>query len=79
MSKRIAFCTDGTWDNSTSHSNVYLLYKSLLVTSEQVPIYDDGVVNPETRLDISCPLHAQSARRAKSMWRLTFRLESRLR
>ena len=43
MSKRIAFCADGTWDNSTSHSNVYKLFKSLPVTSDQMPFYDDGV------------------------------------
>lgn len=43
MSKRIAFCADGTWDDSTKHTNVYKLYKSLLVNSNQVPIYDDGV------------------------------------
>lgn len=43
MSKRIAFCADGTWDSSTSHTNVYKLYKSLLVTADQMPFYDDGV------------------------------------
>lgn len=43
MGKRIAFCADGTWDNSTSHSNVYLLYKSLDVTAQQMTFYDDGV------------------------------------
>jgi uncharacterized protein (DUF2235 family) len=43
MGKRIAFCADGTWDNSSSHSNVYLLYKSIAVTADQVPFYDDGI------------------------------------
>ena len=43
MSKRIAFCSDGTWDNTNSHSNVYRLYKSLLVTADQMPFYDDGI------------------------------------
>ncbi len=43
MSKRIAFCSDGTWDNSSSHTNVYRIYKSLLVTADQMPFYDDGV------------------------------------
>ena len=43
MSKRIAFCADGTWDNSGSHSNVYRLYKALTVTSGQMTFYDDGV------------------------------------
>lgn len=43
MSKRIVFCADGTWDTATSRSNVYLFYKSLLVTGDQMPFYDDGV------------------------------------
>ena len=43
MSKRIAYCADGTWDTSTSHTNVYKLYKALSVTSDQMPFYDDGV------------------------------------
>jgi uncharacterized protein (DUF2235 family) len=43
MAKRIAFCADGTWDNSNSRSNVYKLYKSLLVSGDQMPFYDDGV------------------------------------
>lgn len=43
MSKRIVYCADGTWDTSEKHTNVYKLYKSLLVNSEQMPFYDDGV------------------------------------
>lgn len=43
MSKRIAFCADGTWDTSTKHTNVYKIFKSLTTTAEQVPLYDDGV------------------------------------
>jgi uncharacterized protein (DUF2235 family) len=43
MAKRIVFCADGTWDTIASHTNVYRLYKALLVTSDQVPFYDDGV------------------------------------
>jgi len=43
MAKRIVFCSDGTWDNSSTHSNVYKLYKSLSVTADQMPFYDDGV------------------------------------
>jgi uncharacterized protein (DUF2235 family) len=43
MSKRIAFCADGTWDNSTKHTNVYKLFKSLTVSADQLPFYDDGV------------------------------------
>src|SRR5258708_28032290 len=43
MSKRIAFCADGTWDNATKHTNVYKLFKSLVVSADQMPFYDDGV------------------------------------
>ncbi len=43
MSKRIAFCADGTWDSSTSHTNVYKLYKALIIAADQIPLYDDGV------------------------------------
>src|SRR5580704_17378423 len=43
MSKRIAFCADGTWDNADTHTNVYKLFKALPVSAEQMPFYDDGV------------------------------------
>jgi uncharacterized protein (DUF2235 family) len=43
MSKKIAYCADGTWDSSTSHTNVYKLYKALITGAGQVPLYDDGV------------------------------------
>ena len=43
MSKRIAFCADGTWDSSAKNTNVYKLFKSLTVTADQMPFYDDGV------------------------------------
>jgi uncharacterized protein (DUF2235 family) len=43
MSKQIAFCADGTWDTSTSHTNVYKLYKALKTGANQMPLYDDGV------------------------------------
>lgn len=43
MSKRIACCTDGTWDNSSNKTNVYRLYKSIIVSADQAAIYDDGV------------------------------------
>ena len=43
MSKRIAFCADGTWDSPASHTNVYRLFKSLTVTAQQMPFYDDGL------------------------------------
>jgi uncharacterized protein (DUF2235 family) len=43
MSKRIAFCADGTWDSSAKNTNVYKLFKSLAVSADQMPLYDDGV------------------------------------
>jgi uncharacterized protein (DUF2235 family) len=43
MPKRIVFCADGTWQAPVNNTNVYRLYKALLVTSDQVTIYDDGV------------------------------------
>jgi uncharacterized protein (DUF2235 family) len=43
MGKQIVFCADGTWDTTTSHTNVYRIYKALLVTADQMPFYDDGV------------------------------------
>src|ERR1700722_11983285 len=43
MSKRIAFCADGTWDKATKRTNVYKLSKALLTTGDQHPMYDDGV------------------------------------
>jgi uncharacterized protein (DUF2235 family) len=43
MSKRIAFCADGTWDSADKHTNVYKLYKALPVSADQMPFYDDGV------------------------------------
>src|SRR5271169_406690 len=43
MSKRIAFCADGTWDSSAKNTNVYKPFKSLTVTADQMPFYDDGV------------------------------------
>ncbi len=41
--KRIAYCADGTWDSLTSHTNVYKLYKALITSADQIPLYDDGV------------------------------------
>jgi uncharacterized protein (DUF2235 family) len=43
MSKQIVYCADGTWDTAKSHTNVYKLFKALLVTADQMPFYDDGV------------------------------------
>jgi uncharacterized protein (DUF2235 family) len=43
MSKRILYCADGTWDTPDKHTNVYKLYKAATTSSEQLPIYSDGV------------------------------------
>jgi len=43
MPKRIAMCTDGTWDDANKHTNVYKIYKAIPTTAEQVAYYDDGV------------------------------------
>jgi uncharacterized protein (DUF2235 family) len=43
MSKRIAFCADGTWDTPGKHTNVYKLYKALALGADQMPFYDEGV------------------------------------
>ena len=43
MSKRIVFCADGTWDAPGSNTNVYLIYKALTVSADQVTYYDDGI------------------------------------
>src|SRR5580658_7004688 len=51
MAKRIVFCADGTWDAPGSNTNVYLIYKALTVTADQVTYYDDGVGANATGLD----------------------------
>ncbi len=43
MPKRIVCCTDGTWDNSDSKTNVYRMYKAVNQTADQIAFYDDGV------------------------------------
>jgi len=43
MPKRIVYCADGTWQGPMSNTNVYRLYKALLINSDQVTYYDDGV------------------------------------
>jgi len=53
MSKRIVYCADGTWDKPVKHTNVYKLFKSLIVSADQIPFYDDGVGadgNPTSKL-----------------------------
>ena len=43
MSKRIIFCSDGTWNDAATNTNVYKIFKAMNFTAEQCPIYDDGV------------------------------------
>ncbi len=50
MPKKIVFCADGTWEHPADpnlvepvDTNVYKLYRVLLVSATQVPHYDDGV------------------------------------
>lgn len=53
MSKRIIFCADGTWNDATTNTNVYKIFKAMNFTAVQCPIYDDGVGadgNPLTKL-----------------------------
>jgi uncharacterized protein (DUF2235 family) len=53
VSKRITFCADGTWDGTSNNTNVFKFYNALLVSSEQLPFYDNGVGsdgNPIERL-----------------------------
>ena len=51
MAKRIVFCADGTWQAPVNNTNVYRLYKALMVASDQVTFYDDGVGADATGLD----------------------------
>jgi uncharacterized protein (DUF2235 family) len=51
MPKRIVFLADGTWQAPVNNTNVYRLYKALLVNSDQVVYYDDGVGADATGLD----------------------------
>jgi uncharacterized protein (DUF2235 family) len=53
MSKRIAFCADGTWDGTANNTNVLKLFNILLNTPQQIALYDTGVGadgNPIERL-----------------------------
>lgn len=44
MSRRIAFCADGTWDGVGNNTNVYKLSKAILpIPGDQYSFYDDGV------------------------------------
>ena len=51
MSKRIILCTDGTWDNTATGTNVFKIYHALQVSSDQIPLYDDGLVADGTPIE----------------------------
>ena len=51
MPKRIVYCADGTWQGPLDNTNVYRLYKALLITADQVTYYDDGVGADATGLN----------------------------
>ncbi|MGB7555309.1 MAG: DUF2235 domain-containing protein [Candidatus Korobacteraceae bacterium] len=43
MSKKIVFCSDGTWNDEATNTNVYKIFKAMNFSADQCPIYDDGV------------------------------------
>jgi uncharacterized protein (DUF2235 family) len=44
MSRRIAFCADGTWDGSSNNTNVFKIYNAISsIPGEQYKFYDSGV------------------------------------
>ena len=51
MPKRIVYCADGTWQTPRNATNVYLLYKALTMTADQITFYDDGVGSDGTCCD----------------------------
>ena len=52
MSRRIAFCADGTWDTVTNDTNVYRISKAIVaIPGEQYSFYDDGVGSDGTPIE----------------------------
>jgi uncharacterized protein (DUF2235 family) len=51
MGKRIVFCADGTWDGTSSSTNVFKMFNATLVSSTQMPFYDNGVGADGTPLE----------------------------
>ena len=44
MSRRIAFCADGTWDGTGNNTNVFRMYNAITaIPGEQYKFYDPGV------------------------------------
>ena len=52
MSRRIAFCADGTWDGASNNTNVYRISKAIVaIPGEQYSFYDDGVGSDGTPIE----------------------------
>jgi uncharacterized protein (DUF2235 family) len=58
MPKNIVFCADGTWNRPgktdtslVANTNVYKIFKAILISSEQISSYDDGVGSDGTPID----------------------------
>jgi uncharacterized protein (DUF2235 family) len=52
MSRRIAFCADGTWDGTGNNTNVYKISKAIVgIPGEQFSFYDDGVGSDGTPIE----------------------------
>jgi uncharacterized protein (DUF2235 family) len=51
MGKRIVFCADGTWDGTSNNTNVLKIFNATLVSSNQMPFYDNGVGADGTPID----------------------------
>lgn len=52
MSKRIAFCADGTWDGIGNNTNVYRISNAIKsIPGQQIVYYDDGVGEDGTPIE----------------------------
>ena len=51
MTKRIAFCFDGTWQAPLNNTNITQLFHAIIQSSDQVAYYDDGVGADATGLN----------------------------
>src|SRR5271170_6078971 len=52
MSRRIAFCADGTWDGTGNNTNVYKISKAIVqIPGTQYSFYDDGVGSDGTPIE----------------------------
>ena len=52
MGRRIAYCSDGTWDTVANNTNVYRISKAIVeIPGEQYSFYDDGVGSDGTPVE----------------------------